>query len=760
MPLKGYWIKTPQLYSSSLNFYLNQFELNAKPDSFILTYASKNQIKIFINSVWVISNYKNENEYFDLKQLDISKWLKKGKNTIIVEEFNEDADFKEVSQLSHSGFFINTTYLADSTLTINKNWHFLVNQSITSMLIDSGFSPFYKVGEKVKMIDYPTSFLVDGFEKMFNQSAQIEYIDLSNKKYVLNNANFKTELKIQRLASVRKVDGILTIPPRYPAYPASILIPAHSKVKILFDQNFVTTAYPSLTFSAGKNAVIRMKYAESLYADDPLLHGIYANKGNRNEFDGKFLVGFNDEIITNGNPNQIWTAQLFRTFRYIQMNIETQDEPLIINEFMAYATGYSFVKKSNFNSNNKELEAIVNNGWHTLKACSHETFYGSPYYDRVTNLNAARVLALASLFNTADTKLIKKVIEEATYSQTQDGYLNLHLYTAQNQIDISQSLSWLGMLIDLYNYSSDSLFVKSMLPAARKINSYFQSQIKSGKQLIGCNFADYTKEWKNVVITTDTNEIPVFFQLYYLYIIREYIQLEQYFGNESIVKQYTSFAKELESNINAKYWDAEKGLFANELSKQTFSQQVNTLAVISDLKVDSLFMHKVLSNKNIIQNSIYFKFFEAQAIAKVGLSGEYLNNLTVWQDQIKQGLTTWAEQIEPSRSDCFGWGVSPNIDFYRILLGINSMQPWFNKVSIKPNLGNLTLASGTVPHYKGIISTKYEYIKKKKRWDIEISIPKGLKGDFIWKNKVYALPDSTSKWSYQENEGVLKEAIE
>jgi hypothetical protein len=53
------------------------------------------------------------------------------------------------------------------------------------------------------------------------------------------------------------------------------------------------------------------------------------------------------------------------------------------------------------------------------------------------------------------------------------------------------------------------------------------------------------------------------------------------------------------------------------------------------------------------------------------------------------GLTIWAEMPEPSRSDCHAWGASPNIEFYRILLGIDSYAPGFNKIKIAPSLGEL-----------------------------------------------------------------------
>jgi len=651
---------------------------------------------------------------------------------------------------------------ADSCVNTNKSWRCIANNCIIPLHSDISSLNNCGVGEKVDLSLYPTAFYEpeynDSLWSFANENTGIKQVQISSLIQLLPLQN----IKIQRLATVSKAINISTLPPRYPSSAASIFIPTNSEVKILFDQNFITTAYLSLIFSAGKGANIKLKYSESLYVDDPLLHGSFAQKGNRNEFDAKYFVGYTDEILTDGNPNKTWTSVSFRTFRYIQMTVVTHDEPLIINDFMAYATGFPFVPKASFLSENTVMSAILTAGWHTLKACSHDTYYGSPYYEQITNLNSARVLALAALFNTADTRLTKQVLKATASLQTTDGYLDLRLPAFQNQVDISQSLSWLGMLADLYSYSSDSLFVKSMLPVAHRIHAFFQKSIESDLKLPGCNFADFTKEWKNGVAPSDSSgaSASAFFSMYYLYIVNQYINIEKELGNKALAETFSLFSDKLQHAIIKKYWNENRGLFANESTQKTYSQQVNTFAILAGLHVDSAFMHKIMNDSNLIQNSIYFKFYEHQALVKVGLSNEYLNHLKYWQDQLKQGLTTWAEQPEPTRSDCYGWGVSPNIEFYRIVLGVNSSRPWFNTIRIEPHLGDLKQVSGVVPHYKGDISVKYHYFKKKKCWDIAIVLPKGLKGEFVWKEKSYPLTDSITKWSYLEKNGQLVETAE
>ncbi len=106
---------------------------------------------------------------------------------------------------------------------------------------------------------------------------------------------------------------------------------------------------------------------------------------------------------------------------------------------------------------------------------------------------------------------------------------------------------------------------------------------------------------------------------------------------------------------------------------------------------------------------------------------------------MKAGLTTWAEisDIENVRSDCHAWGASPNIEFYRTLLGIDSEAPGFRKIKVEPHLGSLKDVSGEIPHPGGRVSASYKLLQG--RWHISIALPQKTSGRLFWKNKSYLL---------------------
>ena len=123
------------------------------------------------------------------------------------------------------------------------------------------------------------------------------------------------------------------------------------------------------------------------------------------------------------------------------------------------------------------------------------------------------------------------------------------------------------------------------------------------------------------------------------------------------------------------------------------------------------------------------------------MGNDYLKWMDIWRENIEMGMTTWAEisEIDNARSDCHAWGSSPNIEFYRTILGIDSDAPGFSKVKIEPHLGDLKNIGGEIPHPNGNLSVLYKY--ENNRWSAEISLPSKTTGSFVWKGKKYALKE-------------------
>ena len=211
---------------------------------------------------------------------------------------------------------------------------------------------------------------------------------------------------------------------------------------------------------------------------------------------------------------------------------------------------------------------------------------------------------------------------------------------------------------------------------------------------------------------------------------------------------YFAKSEDLKNLIRNRYWDNNKKLFADTPEKDVFSQHANAMAILAEIttkeEVKAL-GDQLKTDKTLTQASIYFKYYVHLALTKAGYGDEYLSWLTIWRNHIAMGLTTWGEDSNgaTTRSDCHAWGASPNIEFFRTILGIDSDDIGFSKVKITPHLGDLTNIGGTMPHPKGSIEVSYKLENNK--WKVQIELPKTITGTLVWQGKNVALKEGLNE---------------
>ncbi len=101
-------------------------------------------------------------------------------------------------------------------------------------------------------------------------------------------------------------------------------------------------------------------------------------------------------------------------------------------------------------------------------------------------------------------------------------------------------------------------------------------------------------------------------------------------------------------------------------------------------------MRRVDSDTSLVQCTFYYRFYLDEAMRKAGLADMYVDRLQPWRDMLAAGLTTFAEEPDPTRSDCHAWSASPNYNLLATVCGIESAEPGFKSVRVVPALGSLT----------------------------------------------------------------------
>jgi hypothetical protein len=141
--------------------------------------------------------------------------------------------------------------------------------------------------------------------------------------------------------------------------------------------------------------------------------------------------------------------------------------------------------------------------------------------------------------------------------------------------------------------------------------------------------------------------------------------------------------------------------------------------------------------KDLSPASSYFRFYLTRALVHAGLGDRYLETLGPWHTMLSNGLTTWAEQPEPTRSDSHAWSAHPNIDLLTTVAGIVPSSPLFTHVEIVPGLGSLHHLAVIYPSPRGEIMA--EYSVKRVGTSARVTLPTGVSGTLLWKGKTYRL---------------------
>jgi alpha-L-rhamnosidase len=754
---KAYWIDVPGEPAQEYGVYNFRKEINlsSKPSSFIVHVSADNRYKLFVNGKLAsLGPARGDLFHWNFETVDIAPFLQSGANTIAAVVWNFGAMRPEAQISYQTGFILQGNSEAEQIVNTDTSWRCIRDISYTPLTPELIYTYYVAgPGEHIDMNQSAEGWRTNNFDAVNWKQAHLLFNGLPKGVFnytlgwmLVPRQIPQMELTPQRLAAARKTEGI-NLPQNFPAQKNKLTIPANTHVKILFDQGHLTNAYPVLEFSKGKNASISQSYAEALYVvesgnDWRAQH----QKGNRDSIEGKRFVGVKDEIVSSGKTRQQFNPLWWRTFRYLQLEITTKDEALDIDDIYSIFTGYPFEMKATFTANDDQLKKIMETGWRTARLCAVETYMDCPYYEQLQYVGDARIQCLVSLFNGGDDRLMRQAITAIDNSRMAEGLTLSRFPTANAQQIPPFSLWWIGILHDYFIYRNDTSFVQSKMPGMHQVLWFFskyQQPDGSLKNPPYWNFTDWTesKGWANGMPPMgDGNSAALDLQL--LWALQLAADLEKELGTKENFQLYTNKANQLRATIRKKYWVEEKQLFADRPAKDVFSQHTNTLAILTGMvngnPARSL-AEKILADKSLAQATIYFKYYVHQAITKAGLGDRYISLLDDWRVNLANGMTTWAEisDINRTRSDCHAWGASPNIEFLRIVLGINSDAPGFKKVKITPHPGTLTSLSGSMPHPNGVI--KAEYTKVNGGWTSIIELPANVSGTLVWKQKTFPL---------------------
>jgi len=525
------------------------------------------------------------------------------------------------------------------------------------------------------------------------------------------------------------------------AFPAApVTVPAGTHVHILLDRKTLATAYPLLTVSGGQGAQIWLTYSEALY--DKKNH-----KADRDEVGDRSALGLRDSFLPDGGAHRSFQPLWWRTWRYLDLDIETAGDPLTLESLKAAFTAYPFEERASFQPPDEDLNKIWDISWRTARLDAHETYMDTPYYEQLQYIGDTRIQALISYAVAGDDHLAVQALQSFDASRIPDGITRSRYPSSLPQSIPTFSLLYVGMVHDYWLYRPDPEPARASIPGMRAVMDWFARYEQPDgllKQLPWWSFVDWVPS--GTIPTYDANGESCVTTLEYLGALEDAAALEKGLGDPLRAARYQMRAAHVRRGLTIKCWNAQRGLFADTPDQKNFSQQGNILAVLYDVVPKQqqknvlrqmLAIEPGTTPNGILSASYYFRFYLARALEHAGMADEYLASIDPWRKLLPFHFSTWRETPGDTRSDSHAWSAHPIYDLLTLVAGIEPASPGFATVRIAPHLGALRSLTATYPHPQGDI--KVEYTRKVAGLHAKISMPGKLSGSFVFNGKTWPL---------------------
>ncbi|WP_295728927.1 alpha-rhamnosidase [uncultured Limosilactobacillus sp.] len=285
---------------------------------------------------------------------------------------------------------------------------------------------------------------------------------------------------------------------------------------------------------------------------------------------------------------------------------------------------------------------------------------------------------------------------------------------------VDYSMLWIISIYNHYQMTADQEFLKMIMPRMEKMMDYLLAQTNSLGFIYGRDgdwiFVDWSEMDKKGTVAAE--------QMFLLQSLKAIITTKNVLGQPSA--KYQEYYHVLQENTIKYFWDSSKGAFIDsyESGKRHVTRHANILAILFEVvdptKQHQIFKNVLLNNQITKLTTPYFKFFEQDALCKLGqLSQVYQTIQKYWGSMIKQGATTIWEEYDPQvsgkaryamygdpfgKSLCHAWGGSPVYLLGRYFMGLRPTAPGYASFVIHPHLSMFDELKCTLPIKGGTVS--------------------------------------------------------
>ncbi len=756
------WITHPSIDKAAygLIHFRRSFTLRQLPDSCIIHITGDNRYRLYVNGTEVgYGPQLADIRHWRYETIDLAPYLQVGVNVIAAEVMNWGVE-RSYGIISHktglliqghstSQHFLNTH--ADSSWKVVKNggmfekpvhWRGggeVIGGFYAGNPTDSVVASRYEWGWQ--QIDFDDLHWMRPHAIFSKPKTNTGY----GHGWILQPRTTARQKDMhEKLGAVFKTD-LSTLEKGFRFGSKPLEIPPGTKCTLEIDQGYVTLGYPKVRLSGGRNAKVKIKYSEAMYDDEN-------QKGNRNVTNGKKVKGISDVIVMDGGQNRLFQPIWFRAFRFIEVSVETGEDPLIIEDFYNVFSATEFPIRGSFESPDTLLTQIWDLCAHTLKICAQDNMISDAYYEQLQYVGDLRPHLMAWTSLTGDFSYFHNALEQFNNSRLPDGNITSCYPLKATFVIPPYSLIWIDMLYDLMMWEGDPLQIETYTGEIQEVFDYYESIInenglvgKSGHHM----FIDwYVPKGGNSRVNKDGNSAIL--TLNYAYTLLHAAEIMRWLGHDVKATLYRNRAVQIANKVKELCFDNVKGIYTDDPERTFYDQRASILAVLcgAHSEEDSrMIMQKALDNRTQFDSraNLFYYFYLFEAMQKTGI-GDFNAELQPWKDMLTMGLSGTPEKRleQDPRSEVHPWTAHPVHFYFRILAGIKPIRPGFKAVDIRPSPGSLKEIKCNYPTVNGAIIQHLRF-DNNQNVNGTIFLPAGTEGNFYWQGKKIALGEGANK---------------
>ena len=757
---KTHWIWIPK-WDEKINDrprlvrFRRTFTVRKIPESLIIRISADTRYKLFVNGTFVeFGPARGDNRIWYYDEVELAPWIKEGKNTLAIEVLRYPMAYRSgnfgMFRTVTPGLFVEEAEDGRFGLSADAAWKCKEAEDFRIVQEVTGYAPLMYLEER-QGTESDKGWKLENYDDTLWENVRAYNI------MEINTASCPGDLFPRPIPYMKKKPRrFLGLVPRHESEvsgswnamlsgEAEVRIPANSVVTVEINAGELMCGYLSLHMRKGRGTSIKILASEGYVQKEMYANGHAPKKADRCDWMNGYLHGYTDIYHVAGcgdeNGEEVYEPFWFRTFRFVQLGIQTQETELILTDFNYLETGYPLEAVTHVDGSDEDFSAIWDISLRTLKRCMHETYMDCPFYEQLQYTMDSRNEILYTYMVSADDRLARQCMDDFRRSQRADGLLNCCYPHYGPNVIPGFSIYYIMMVYDHMMYFGDKRLVRQHMAAIDQVLEYFENRLES-RGLVGktggrieeryWSFIDWALPWEKTVGMPPSGLVgPITMEsLLYIMGLQHAAALCKYIGRTDTEKEYLDRAAGVQEAINTHCRD-EEGIYLDGPNVREYSQHCQVFALLTDtVDVEEgrrLLFNTLTEREKYAQCTVSTAPYLFQALAKAGLY-EYTKNLwDTWRRMLADNLTTCVENEIDMRSDCHAWGSLLLYELPAVILGVSPAAPGCERLKIAPTPGYLTWAKGEVATKWGMVSAAWEKHEDGKI-SLEYHVPKELEG--------------------------------